>query len=592
MSDVAELFERAVAQHQAGDWQAAEPLYRQVIELQPAHWDAVYLLGTVQLQSGRFEESIELFNRIAAQRPDVPDLHNNLGVAYQAAGRWDEAARSFEVALRLRPDYEQALFNLGALMEQRGLFSDAAKCFRCAVEVNPQDATVLGRLADALKSNGEWAKAEDCYRKLSDRDPQNVDVQINLGYVLIRQESLDEAAGIFHNILQDQPNYAAVHNNLSYVYERQGRLESAEAAARRAVEIQPDYADGFNNLGNALRSMHRWDEAIAAFRKAVALRPEFALAEFNLGTTHLQMGRFAEGWPGYERRNETLDTPPREFSEPQWDGAVIPGQTLLVHADQGFGDTIQFVRFVSIVKQRSQAQIILECQQELLSLFANLDGVDQLVSEGNPLPDFDRQISLSSLGNMLDIELDTMPADVPYLSSTHLLTPELQQLLDSAPAGEFKIGIAWQGNPQQARDLVRSCALEVFQPLWSVEGVSIFSLQTGETGRSELDKNSADARLVDVGCHFHDFADTTAVLRHLDLIISVDTAVVHLAGALGRPVWTLLAHTPDWRWLLDRSDSPWYPTMRLFRQPRWGDWPTVMRHAASELSELVQSRQK
>jgi hypothetical protein len=329
-------------------------------------------------------------------------------------------------------------------------------------------------------------------------NPADVEWQTGLGYALTRQERLDEAATLYEEILRAQPEFVELHNNLSYISERRGRLEEAVASAERALELRPEYADGYNNLGTAFRSQHRLDDACEAYQKALGLQPEFPLAEFNLGTTHLLAGRYGEGWAGYERRAETLPTPPRRFDKPRWGGEPLSGRTLFVVADQGFGDTFQFARFLSEVKARSQARVILECQSDVKSLLQGMTDVDVVVSDEEPTPEFDCWISLTNLPGLFDVELDTLPADVPYLVS------------------------------------------------------------------------EAEA------------------MTELDLIITVDTATAHLAGALGRPVWALLCHTPDWRWHLDRDDSPWYPTMRLFRQPSWGDWGSVISEVTNALREQSQ----
>ena len=587
--DVGAIFEKAVALHQAGDLIAAEALYRDVLAAQADHWNALYLLGTALLQLGRFDESIEFLKHVSEKRRDVPDAGNNLGIAYKAMGRWDEAARAFEATMGAHPQYDQAFFNLGTLLQERGKAADAEQVFRRGLAVNPVDLAMRHGLAKTLKAQSKWDDASNCYRQVVETNSQNVDAAVDLGFVLIKQGHLDQAAAEFHRILEIRPDYGEVHSNLSYLYERQGELERAAAAARRAIELSPSSANAYNNLGTALRSLHQFDEACQSFQRAVELRPGFALADFNLGTTHLLLGDFKKGWAGYEGRHEIGENPDRAFSLPRWEGQSIEGCTLLVYWDQGFGDTIQFVRFLKQTKSNSGATVILECQPELYGLMSEVPGADRTVACGDMLPQCDYQIALASLPAVLEVQLQAIPAEVPYLPTQLGLKADLQERLNRARPGELKVGIAWQGSPQQGRDFVRSCPLATLLPLAYVPGISLFSLQVGGIGPRERELLEQTAAIVDLGTRFQDFSDTAAVLTRLDLVITVDTAVSHLAGALGRPVWTLLCHTPDWRWLLERTDCPWYPTMQLFRQPKWGDWETVVDRVKHALSEFVES---
>lgn len=586
MEDIRAVFETAIEQHQHGNPAAAVDLYRRVLDENPRHWDSLYLLGTALLQLGRFQECIVPLRQVVMERPDVPDAHNNLGVAYKAVEDWENAAREFEAALRANPEYDQAFFNLGTLMEERGLFVDAEKCYARACELNPSDVPSLIGLGKALQGQKKWTEAEQTYRNAITQDPQHLEAHARLAFILVKQEKLAAAADIYRQVLEVQPDYHEIRNNLSYVYERQGEIRRAIDCARETVQRAPSLAEGYNNFGIALRSDHQLDEACDAFQQALALRPNFPLAEFNWGTTRLLQGRYREGWPGYERRTETLPEPPRSWSQPRWKGQPIPGRTLLVYSDQGFGDALQFVRFLPQIRERSGARIVLECQAELVRLFAGQPGADLVVAESGELPEFDYQLPLSSAGAVLAVTLENLVAEIPYVAAAAPLRPELADVLSSAEKGSLKVGLAWQGNPEQARDVLRSCPLEILRPLADIPGVTLFSLQVGETGRGQIEAVQPRMRLHDLGSHFEDFADTAAVLDHLDLVVTVDSAVAHLAGALGKTTWALLCHTPDWRWLLERTDSPWYPTMRLFRQPRWGAWDVVVADVVREMRNL------
>lgn len=587
MDETATRLERGVAHHQAGELREAESLYRQILAGDPDHLQAAYRLGTALLQLGSYGESAELLERVAALRPDVPDLQNNLGVAYKALGEWEKAAGAFQSAVNADANYTQALFNLAELMQQRGFLADAEKYLRKLRQTDPDGLDALVRLAGVLKSRQNWADAEACYREALARDPDNLDVQVNLGFVVAKQEKLEQAAGIYREILAARPDYYQIHNSLAYVHERQGRLDEAVAYSRRALEIQPDYAEAYNNLGIALRSAGRLPEAAESFGKAVALRPDFPLFEFNLGATHLLAGEYQQGWPGYLRYCELLDAPVRQFTQPQWNGEPIPGGRLLVQADQGFGDTLQFARFLESARQRSGATVVLECQRELVRLLAGQQMADAVLAEGDPLPPFDYHVPLSHLPALFDVDLDSIPAASRYLKSVNAIRQELADLLKTKSNHERMVGLSWQGNPEQGRDPMRSCRLKALMPLADIPGIRLVSLQTGEAGCRQLAEVEGQDKLVDVGSRLRDFADTAAVLDQLELLVTVDTAVAHLAGAMGRPVWTLLGYAPDWRWHLQQTDSPWYAGMRLFRQPSWGDWQTVVQTVADELRRLV-----
>jgi tetratricopeptide (TPR) repeat protein len=588
MTEAAAWFGQAVEAHRGGDVARAESLYREFLAAHPGHLDAEYLLGTALLQLGRFAEAGERLRDVVAKRADVPDAHNNLGVAYKALGDWENAARSFQAALKVDPRYVQALFNLGAVMEHRGLFADAEKCYRRTLEVSPDDET-RWKLAGALKEQQKWSDAEAVYRQLPTDGERRLDRAVQLAFVLARQEKLDDAATLYHDILRERPDFAEIHNSLSYVFERQGKLEDAETAARTAVRINPSLQEGCNNLGIALRSRHRLDEAIAAFQNAVETHPPFALAEFNLATTYLLAGNYREGWPGYEKRLAALGLPRREFPQPRWNGEPMPGQRLFVYSDQGFGDAIQFSRFLPAVKDRADAEIVFECQQELVPLMVSAGGIDALIADGDDLPAFDRWIPLASLPGLLGVTLANLPDFPPICHSfsrdrLRLSAKPQAAFLSEDSESPLSVGLVWRGNPAQARDVVRSCPLQQLRPLLACDGVRFVSLQVGEVGRQELADLPEGIRPISLEEELADFGRTARVMHSLDLVIAVDTAAAHLAGSLGRPTWTLLCHTPDWRWGLTGDRTPWYPSMRLFRQPRWGDWDGVVSAVREALS--------
>jgi tetratricopeptide (TPR) repeat protein len=607
-----DLMERAIRHQEAGELDRAVPLYENVLRVDPQHAAALYHLGTLEIQRSNVKAGVELLRQAAAQRPDVAEIHNNLGIACKTLEQWGEAAEAFERALNVDPNYAPAYFNLADLSQTLGQIDTATQFYLRAIKLDPDEPQAFRRLGEILFAQENWTGAEQCFcRVLAIGNLQHdryglLEVLSKLAMSYIKQEKLDDAAQTFRTMLDFAPEVGEMHSNLAYVYERQGKLDEALAAGLKGISAKPDYAEGHNNLGVVYRSLHRLAEAEQCFSTAVGLNSQFALAQFNLGALRLMRGDYAAGWKGYEWRNLTLSHPPRKFTVPRWDGKPIPGQTLLIHTEQGYGDTIQFARFVQAAKSRSQAQIVLEGPAALLPLLSSVAGADTIVRAGSALPDHDAEISLPSLPGVLGIEIADLPGKVPYLTVDEELRQKwaarISELVDPAcragscatisaadsatsrPAdGTYKIGIAWRGNVAQNLDILRSCPLQEFAALKNIPGIAWFSLQKDEPGAVAPVENDGGMNLIPLAREFHDFADTAAAMHALDLIITVDTSVAHLAGALGLPVWTLLCHTPDWRYQLDRTDSAWYPTMRLFRQPRWGDWKSVLPAVEAEL---------
>ena len=364
-----------------------------------------------------------------------------------------------------------------------------------------------------------------------------------------------------------------------------GRFAESEAACRRALELKPDHAEAHNNLANVLRDLGRTAECEPCFRRALDFRPDNADFHHNLAGLMLLTGDYQRGWPEYEWRLQ-LPGFAREFTRPRWQGELLAGRTILIHCEQGLGDTLQFVRFAPFVKQLG-ATVLLECPPDLIRLLRTAAGIDDIMPHGSPLPRFDVQVPLMSLPGLLRTTLATIPAAVPYLTADPEATERWRQEL--ACYSGFKIGIVWQGNPRfaqpqcRAADQRRSPSLAQFEPIARLPGVRLFSLQKGY-GTEQLAQWQSRWNIVNLGERLGDFMETAAVMSNLDLVISPDTSPVHLAGALGVPVWTVLPFRGCWRWLLDREDSPWYPTMRLVRQPRPGAWGAVFEQLARELA--------
>jgi tetratricopeptide (TPR) repeat protein len=603
MGQTEEWLDEAVRRHESGDLDEAAPLYERVLRLDPGHAGALYHLGRLELSRANAAAGVELLRQAASKQPDAADVHQSLGVAYKRLGEWGNAAQAFERALAIDPGHAPSFFELADLSQTLGRIDTAIDFFLRTINLDSSNTEAFRRLGELLFARENWVGAENCFARVVDAGHLNRDVNrlaelmSKLGIALIRQEKLDQAAQVYRRILGILPGMAEIYSNLAFVYERQGRLEEAVAAGLRAVELKPLYAEGHNNLGVAYRAVHQLGDARRCFARAAEIRPGFALAQFNLGTIDLMQGDYRSGWRGYEWRNLTLSNPPREFSVPRWGGQPIPGKTLLVHAEQGYGDTIQFARFLKMARVCSKAQVILEGPAALLPLLRELSGADVVLQAGVDLPTFDAEIPLPSLPGALGIDVTGLPRDIPYFTVPAPYRAAWRERMpspgandDAHRAGLLRVGFVWAGNPAQQQNVVRSCALSNFAGLARIPGVAWFSLQKEADATALRSSWPADCRVVALGPMQSDFADTAAAICELDLVIAVDTAVAHLAGALGRPTWTLLSHTPDWRWQLDGTDSLWYPTMRLFRQPRWGDWNAVFANVAETLQAAVAER--
>jgi len=487
----------------------------------------------------------------------VASHHHNMGEAYRATGKLEDAIASYRLALALKPDYAEAHKNLGIALWEQGKLAEAIACFRQALNLKP-----------------DYAEAHN-----------------NLGIALWDQGKLAEAIACYCQALALMPNLVEAHYNLGNALSEQLLLEEAAACYRQALALNPDDPMAHNNLGNVLFDQGKVAEAIACFRQALALKPDYVHAHAGLGLALLRAGDLSHGFTEYEWRWRV-----KQFErqcaglilpQPFWDGSELNGRTILLYAEQGFGTTIQFIRYAPLVARRG-GRVIVACQPELVRLLASVAGIAQVVSEREPLPDFDLHASFLSLPRIIGTTLETIPSQCPYLSP-----PESSSVkVEAPPDVRLKVGIVWAGLPIHRNDRNRSCPLSYFLELAELPGVAVYSLQKQPraTGLGEVTPGMPVYNLSD---QIGDWADTAAAICQLDLVLTVDTGVAHLAGALGRPVWVLLPHVGvDWRWMDRRADSPWYPSMKLFRQKVPGDWPGLFARVSGELQTLLGSYSK
>jgi len=508
------------------------------------------LLGIMTArQVALWRDTRTLFTHTLEVTRDNALAHQILGNALLLSGDVDAAIAELEAALKLVPDFPEAHNNLGMAYDDRRQFDQAAACYRRALELKPGYAEAHNNLGVALKAQGKVDEAIICFRRA---------VELN-------------------------PDYAQAHYNLGNALRAQEKLDDASACYRRALELMPNRAEAHNNLGNALFGLLKLDEAEKHFNEAIRLQPEYDDAHLLRAMLYLLRGDFERGWKEYEWRwqTEKFAAGRRNFTQPRWDGRPLSGRTILLHAEQGLGDTLHFIRYVRLIAAQCGGSVVVECQPLLKRLLQASLGQVPVIGKGEPLPSFDVHCPLLSLPLACGTTMQNIPQHVPYLHADTNSSAHWRNRLGDE-AGLLKVGVVWAGNKSNKNDHNRSISLQTLAPLGGVPRVRFYSLQKGEQAQ-QASEPPAGIPLIDWTNELHDFADTAALVANLDLVISVDTAVAHLAGALGRPVWTLLPFAPDWRWLLDREDSPWYPTMRLFRQPAPGDWPGVITSVADAL---------
>jgi hypothetical protein len=439
-------------------------------------------------------------------------------------------------------------------------------------------------LAHQHRRAGQLAQAELIFRQIIAYDPQRHDIIQQVAQLAHQSGQIEESLELMRRAVVLAPGVADYHANLAMLLSTLGRFDEAIPEYRQAMVLEPNLPDVFNNLGNLLRETGQPAEAESFFRKAMALQPS-EVARWNLSFMLLARGEFAEGWPAYESRLSMNGFPARKFPQPMWDGRDLGGRTILLHAEQGMGDTFNFIRYAPLVHQRG-GRVIMLCQPPVHRLLATQTqlGVDQWISEIQPLPPFDVHCPLLSLPGIFGTTFESIPNTVPYLFPDPALANRWRDRIAQLPG--LKVGLVWKGSPTPIHNRKRSTTLAELAPLFAVPGVSFISLQKGEPP-VQANTFPAGATLIDSTSDLADFADTAALISTLDLVISIDTGVAHLSGALGKPTWVLLPFVPDWRWFHDRSDSPWYPTMRLFRQSHLSDWSQPIRAASVELSCLA-----
>ncbi|OYD81072.1 tetratricopeptide repeat protein [Azospirillum brasilense] len=584
MATIIEALLAAIDHHQSGRLAEAATLYGRILEADPEQPDAAQFLGVLHAQTGRPADGVRLLRRALALRPDSASGQSNLAGALQTMGDAAGAEAGYARALRLDPLLADAHASRAGALRDLNRVPEAARSAQRALALLPASADALVNLAETALAERRAGEAERLAGRAAALAPGSPAAQMMLGSSCAAQKRWDAAEAAYRAALDLAPGYGAAWGNLGSLLAGQGRFDEALEAFAMAEGRGFSGPSLWSARGGALLAMARPVEALADFDRVLEARPGDAGMRWNRGFARLLAGDYDGGWPEFDwRRHDSRAEPPwRRFAQPTWTGGDIAGRTILLYAEQGLGDTLQFARYVPLVAERG-ARVILEVQRPLINALSDLPGVERLVARGDPLPDFDLECPLMSLPRAFGTRLGEVPTAVPYLQPDPQRAAAWSERLADGPG--LRVGLVWAGNPRFPGDALRSPRLAGLRPVLDVPGVRFFGLQMGP-GREDLEGMAMPPSFMDLGPEIADFADTAAIMANLDLVISSCTGPAHLAGALGVPVWVVLPLSPDWRWLLGREDSPWYPTARLFRQTRVGDWAEVAGRVADALRAM------
>lgn len=569
------LFAQAVGQHQAGKLAEAESLYRSALTQIPGHPAILSNLADVVKRQGKRSDAIGLYRDAIAADPTLPEPRNNLGLLLNDAGQNQDAIPHFEAALRLRPHWPEALCNLAVAYGRVGRTDDAIQAALTATTQAPTLTSAHYNLGTALAHSGRHEAAKAAFSTAVTQRPEYAEAWNGLGVSALELGDPDTAAAALGKAAALMPKNPEIQNNLGNALKDLERLEEAENCCRHALALSPAYADAHNSLGSILTAQGRTAEAETAFIQALHHHPDYADAHANLGMVFLRQGKYAQGWKEYEYRWRANKLPYPRFNLPVWTGEDAPGKILVLYAEQGFGDTLQFIRFAPLIAAKGLT-VIAEVPASLVDLVRSVDGITQVVAIGDPLPPAHYQLPLLSAPAAL--KMAEPLGTVPYLKADP--TPWIHRLHAYTGA---KVGLVWTGNAGLALSKNgsvgkrRSVSPELLAPFLSVPNCTFVSLQLGHSLPG----------LVDWTDHLSDFAQTAGLISALDLVIAVDTSVAHLAGALGKPVWVMSRFDGCWRWLEEIDTSPWYPTLRLYRQSERGNWDKVIAQVRDDLIDFT-----
>jgi tetratricopeptide (TPR) repeat protein len=582
--------QRAIALHQKGQLPQAQALYEKILRLQPKHFDVFHLLGVIAYQTGNPRRAVDLIGNAIALNPSNPAFYSNRGAALHELRELDAAVASYDAAIALKADYAEAYYNRGNALRELKRLDAAIANYDKAIALKPDYVEAHCNRGIALHGLKQFDDAIASYAKALALKPDYADAYYNRGNALHELKQLDAALASYDKAVALKPDLAEAYSNRGILLQELKQLDAAIASYDKAIALQTDFAEAYSHRGNAFTELRQADAALASFDMALALKPDHAEAHWNKSWALLLFGHLDSGWQEYEWRwkNDALESIHRHFPQPLWLGRQpLANKSILLHSEQGFGDTIQFCRYAKLVADLG-ARVILEVEQPLVRLLANLQGVGRAVTKGDALPAFDYQTPLLSLPLAFRTTLDTIPATTGYLRADRRKTAQWQSRLGEKT--KPRIGLVWNGSAGHKNDRNRSILLSHLIQYLPAD-LQYVSLQK-EIRTVDQPTIESNPQLITFANDLIDFSDTAALCKLMDVVISVDTSVAHLAGALGKPTWVLLPFTPDWRWLLDRTDSPWYPSAKLYRQGKIGDWDGVLERLKGDLLHLASTGAK
>jgi tetratricopeptide (TPR) repeat protein len=572
--------------HKQGNLPTAIACLRRAIAIRPSCFEFHFNLAAALYQSGELADAAQSYRQAIELKSNDADAHYSLAVVLQKMNDPVAAAQVYAKALQFRPEFPDALSNLGFLCISLGDLKSAESLLRRAIELEPNHINAHCNLANVLVNRGDTPGAMALCRAALAMNPNHALVLCNYGALCTDTGDLQGAEIALRRSVAIDPTNVDAHCNLANAFAKQGNVQAATEATHNALAINPKHALTLCNFGVLLDSIADFDGAVRYYLRSLEAEPGFKLAQYNLSIQRLAAGDFAAGWQAYEARwgtPEFRSQRPPDLIQPQWQGEDIRGQRIVIYSEQGLGDTIQFIRYVPMVAARG-ATVVLRVQPALVRIVSTLDPSIRVVSaESNEGADFEWRCPLMSLPLAFATALATIPATIPYL---HADASAVEAWSHRLPPRGLRIGLVWAGNPKNVRDRQRSIPLSKLGQITHAHGATFYSLQKGPSS-SELTETPNEFPIIDLGPHLDDFTDTAAILANLDLVITVDTAVAHLAAAMGKPVWMLIARVNDWRWLRERCDTPWYPSIVLFRQTTVGQWDDILDRIESALRSML-----
>ena len=577
-------FNLGILHRRAGRLKDARQAAEKAIELKPDWVQAHYSLGCILGDSELHDQAAECYRRVLNIKPDWTTARYNLGCALMLLDRMGEAIDNFQLVLQQKDDYIKAWVSMGKAMAGAKRTPEAAAAISRAIALDDNYADAhyqFGKLAAAC---GKLDEAAVSLGRAAEIDAQNPEFQNELGVVLAKLGRSDQAVAAYRRAIELKPNYVSACFSLAEEFKSQNKFDAAIAVYKKMMTPLPKSMDLLHNIGYSLDALGASNDAVEAFDKVLATEPDHAEAHTSRAMIMLKTTGYRQGWDEFEWRLKSRSkmNVPRSFTQPRWDGRQLDGERILLYGEKVFGDTFQFLRYVPLVVARG-GKVVLETQDRVSRLLYGFPAAEEVISTGYALPQFDYHCPLVSLPGVFKTTADTVPCDIPYINARQA---DVQSWADRlGEKKNFRVGIVWAGSPNTPTDATRSAPISCLAPLTTIPGASLYSLQVG--GRAgELSQLPAGA-INDLSPQLQDFTDAAAAISQMDLVISVDTAAAHLAGAMGKDVWLLLPFVGDWRWLIDRDDSPWYPTMRIFRQQTPGDWDELIQRVGKCMTERI-----